>query len=182
MELDELKNRMATLEKVLDKSSSSAQINVKSETAQTKILKKYRDASVSAGVIAVMFAVWWILNVEPEAFPTYLKAFLVIYLSLSCLWYIFLYSRLKRVNVAQMVPSQLCKAVTSIKIMTITGEVVLCVGVMVFMSLFLINLLTVKPFAFWWCCATLVGAVVWGIWYIYSQYLKLFRDMSSVDE
>ena len=54
MQLDELKKNMSKLDKVLDKTGSDIKINVAaSETAQTKILKKFRQVMTNCAMLAV---------------------------------------------------------------------------------------------------------------------------------
>lgn len=57
MQLDELKKSMSTLEQVLTKTNSDIRINVSvSETAQSKILRKFRRSFTSCLILAVVFA------------------------------------------------------------------------------------------------------------------------------
>ena len=91
MQLDEFKKSMSLLDQVLSQTSADIRINVSaSQNAQTKILKKYRQAFTSCAVLAVVFVILWIGDVNPQALPTYIKAFLVTYLSLASAWYVFL--------------------------------------------------------------------------------------------
>ena len=61
MQLDEFKKSMSLLDQVLSQTSADIRINVSaSQNAQTKILKKYRQAFTSCAVLAVVFVILWI--------------------------------------------------------------------------------------------------------------------------
>jgi len=79
MQLDELKKSMSTLEQVLAKTNTEIKINVAvSETAQTKILKKFRQGAISCLILAVVFAASAIGGINPHSFPIGLKIYLVV--------------------------------------------------------------------------------------------------------
>lgn len=181
MQLDELKKSMSTLEQVLAKTSSDININVEaSETAQKKILKKYRQSFTATAVLAVVFAASWIGNVNPQAFPAHIRAFLVIYLVIATVWYVFMYLKLKRVDIGSLAPAKLFSATTTIRLLTLTGEIVLGIGLAVFFTLFLPNLLSVRPLAFWLCVAALALSCLWGICYLWPKYIRLFHDLNTI--
>lgn len=183
MQLDELKKSMSLLDQLLSKTNTDIKINVAaSETAQNKILKKYRKGFTSTAILAVVFTAMWIGDVNSVAFPDYLCAYLIIYLSVATLWYIFLYVRFKRVNVAQLAPRIVFAESTRIKIYTISGEAVSVICLAVFFTLFLPDLMAVNPFAFWLCVATLVcGLISTGIYFL-PRYIRLFNELNTIKE
>lgn len=183
MQIDELKKSMSLLDQLLSKTDTDIKINVAaSETAQNKILKKYRKGFTSTAILAVVFTLMWIGDVNSKAFPDYLRLYLIIYLSAATLWHIFLYVRFKRVNVSQLVPRKLFAETTRIKIYTISGEAVSMICLAVFFTLFLPDLMTVSPLAFWLCVATLVcGIISTGIYYL-PRYIRLFNELNTIKD
>lgn len=181
MQLDELKKSMSTLDRVLEKTSTDISINVTaSETAQAKILKKYRQSFLSTAILAIVFTLTGFGNADTSSFPTTLRVFLVVYLAVASIWYVFMYFKLKKINIAALAPARLFAATTTIRLLTLTGEIVLGIGLAVFFALFLSNLLNVNPFAFWACIATIAGAGVWGVAYMWPKYIRLFHDLNTI--
>lgn len=183
MQLDELKKSMSTLEQVLAKANSDIKINVSaSETAQTKLLKKFRQGSISCLILAIVFAAMAIGNLNPHSFPLSLKIYLVVYLALGAAWYIFMYLKLKKINFATLTPSKLFSKTANIKTMMLSGEVVFGMGIVVLFTLLLPNAWEFNRIGFWCVIATLVVAIIYGILHIWPQYIKLFRDLNSIKE
>jgi hypothetical protein len=183
MQLDEFKKSMSLLDQVLSQTSADIRINVSaSQNAQTKILKKYRQAFTSCAVLAVVFVLLWIGDVNPQALPTYIKAFLVTYLSLASAWYVFLYLKLKKVNISLLTPARLFSETTTVKLLTLYGEITLGVAAAVFFTLFLQNMLVSNLLAFWLCVVTLIASLVLSICFMWPRYIKLFRDLNTIKE
>lgn len=108
MKLNELKKSMSTLEQVLAKTNTDIKINVSaSKTAQTKILKEFRKAYTSLLLVAIIFVAAAIYNINPISFPLYLKIYLSSFLAIGTIWYIYLYRKLKSINIAVLSPKQL---------------------------------------------------------------------------
>ncbi|MDE7153396.1 MAG: hypothetical protein K2O00_02975 [Muribaculaceae bacterium] len=183
MKLDELKKNMTLLEHVLEKTDNEIKIDVKaSQTAQKSILKKYRKGILSNAILAVVFTFMLIGKVNQVAFPTYLLIYMISFLTVAAVWYSFLYIKFKRLNVSLLSPRKLFAEVTKIRIYTISGEAVSVVFLAVFFTLFLPNLITVNPLAFWLVVITLaVGLISTGIFYM-PKYIRLFNDLTTVKE
>lgn len=183
MQLDELKQSMSTLEQVLAKTNSEIKINVSaSETAQTKILKKFRQGFISCLSLAIVFAAMALGNINPKSFPSYLKIYLVVYLIIGAVWYIFMYLKLKSINIATLTPSKLFSKTANIRMLMLSGELVFVIGIVVFFTLLFPNAWAFNPIGFWAMIITLVGAVVYSILHYWPQYIKLFRDLNSIKE
>lgn len=183
MQLDELKKNMSTLEQILAMTNSDITIDVSaSENAQTKILKKYRQMFTATAVLAIVFTLSWIGNMNPPTFPVHIRAFLVIYLGIASLWYVYMYFRIKKINVSRLTPAKLFSETTSIKIYALSGEVVSGIALAVFFTLFLSNLNTISSLAFYLCITTLVLALILSLCYFWPKYFKLFRDLNAIKE
>ncbi len=108
MQLNELKKSMSTLEQVLAKTNTDIKINVSaSKTAQTKILKEFRKAYTS-----LLFSSYYIcgcgnLQHQSNLVSLYLKIYLSSFLAIGAIWYIYLYRKLKSINIAVSLPKQL---------------------------------------------------------------------------
>ena len=124
MKLNELKKSMSTLEQVLAKTNTDIKINVSaSKTAQTKILKEFRKAYTSLLLVAIIFVAAAIYNINPISFPLYLKIYLSSFLAIGAIWYIYLYRKLKSINIAVLSPKQLFSKTATIKLLTLAGEI-----------------------------------------------------------
>lgn len=183
MQLDELKKSMTTLEQVLAKTNSEIRIDVAaSETAKSKILRKFRQGFISCLILAIVFSAAILGNINPKSFPTYLKIYLVVYLIIGAAWYIFMYLKLKSINIADLTPSKLFSKTANIRMLMLSGEVVFVIGIAVFFTLLFPQAWVFNPIGFWAMVITLVGAVVYSILHYWPQYIKLFRDLNSIEE
>lgn len=183
MQLDELKKSMSTLEQVLAKTNSDIRINVlTAQTAKSRILKKFREGFVSCIIIAIVFTAMALGNIETQSFPNYLKIGMAVCLAVGAIWYNLMYSRLNRIDVASLPPAALFTQTAQIKLMMISGEVFFMVCLAIFFTLLFQSFWIYNQIGFWAMAATLLFAVVYGIVYMWPQYLKLFRDLNSIKE
>lgn len=183
MGLDDLKKNMSTLEQILAMTETDIKINVSvSETAKTKILKKFRQVATQCAIIAFVFTCLWIGNVTPDKLPNVYKAFISIMCAAASLWYIFLSSKLKKIDVASLTPAKLFSATKTIKILILSGEIVSLIALTVFFTMLLSKMVTLNLLAFYFIIATLCIGLALSLTYYLPQYLKLFRDLNSIKE
>lgn len=183
MQLDELKKSMSTLEQVLAKTNSDIKIDVStSQTAKTKILRKFRQGFVSCIILAIVFAAMALGDIASQSFPNYLKIGMAVCLAVGAIWYIFIYSRLNRIDVAALPPADLFSKTAYIKLMMISGEIFFIVCLVVFFTLLFQSFWNYNQRGFWAMVATLLFAVIYGIVHVWPQYIRLFRDLSSIKE
>lgn len=183
MQLEELKKSMTVLDQVLAKTNSDIKINVStSQTAKTKILKKFRQGFVSCIIIAIVFTAMALGNIETQSFPNYLKIGMAVCLAVGAIWYIFMYSKLSRIDVAALTPANLFAKTANIKLMMISVEVFFIICLTVFFTLLFQSFWSYNQAGFWAMAATLLFAIVYGIVHIWPQYIKLFRDMNSIKD
>lgn len=181
MKLDELKESMSTLDQILAKTNSEIKINVSiAQMAKKQILKKFRQGFVSCGILAVVFTAMALGNINPDSFPLYLKIYLVVYLMAAAGWYMFMYFKLKSINIAVLTPGKLISKTANLKMLTLSGEVFFCMGIVVLFTLLLPNAWDFNRAGFWFVIVTLVFAIVYGIVHVWPQYVKLFRDLNSI--
>lgn len=108
MQLDELKKSMSTLEQVLAKTNTDIKINVSaSETAQTKILKKFRQGFTSCLILAIVFAAMALGNLNPYSFPYRLK-YISWYICYSAQRGTFLCILNSKASILQPLPQAIC--------------------------------------------------------------------------
>lgn len=183
MQIEDLKKNMSLLEHVLAKTDTDIRINVAaSETAQKKILKRYRQGFISCGILSVVFILSWVGKGIFQSFQPYQRGFLSVYLTMGAVWYIFLYITLKRINVSQLTPSSLFIKTTRLKIYTFSGEAISVIGLAVFFTLFLSDLITVSPLAFWLCVITLAVGFIRSAVYFLPKYIELYNRLNTVAE
>ena len=183
MQIEELKKNMSLLEHVLAKTDIDIKINVAaSETAQKKILKRYRHGFISCAVLAVVFIIAWIGKGVFQSFQPYQRGFLAIYLTMAAIWYIFLYITLKRINVSQLTPSRLFVKTPRLKNYTLSWEAVSVIGLAEFITLFLSDLITISPLAFWLCVITLAVGFIRSAVYFLPKYIELYNRLNTVAE
>lgn len=183
MKLNELKKSMSTLEQVLAKTNTDIKINVSaSKTAQTKILKEFRKAYTSLLLVAIIFVAAAIYNINPISFPLYLKIYLSSFLAIGAIWYIYLYRKLKSINIAVLSPKQLFSKTATIKLLTLAGEIFIGMCLVSFFALLLPSVWTFHRVGFWIMTIGLILGIVYSIFHYWPQYVKLFRDLNSIKE
>lgn len=183
MQLDELRKSMSTLEQVLAKTNTDIKINLSvAQTAQTKLLNKFRQEFTVLLILAVIFAAAAIGNVNPLSFPLYLKIYLSSLLAVGAIWYIYLYRKLKGINIATLAPSQLFSGTANIKLLTLSGEIFFGAGFVVLFTLLFPNAWHYNRVAFWAMAVALLIVIIYSIVHYYPKYIKLFRDLNSIKE
>lgn len=183
MQLNELKRNMSVLEQVLAKTSADIEINLSaSESAQKKILRKYRQSFTNSLILAAVFSCLLMGNVSPEKLPNFYKIFIVILSLLAAGWYIFLFMRLKKINIARLSPTKLFSEMTTIKILTLSGEVFFGLVLTVFFMLLLSYMLDNNPLAFRLTVGLLIFALAGSVLYAWPRYIKLFGDLTTIKE
>lgn len=183
MQLDELKRNMSVLEQVLARTSANIEINISaSESAQSKILQKYRQSFTNSLILAAVFSCLLVGNVSPEKLPNFYKIFIVILSLLAAGWYIFLFMRLKKINIAGLPPTKLFSEMTTIKILTLSGEVFFGLALAVFFTLLLSYMLDSNPFVFGLTVGFLIVVLAGSILYAWPRYIKLFGDLTTIKE
>lgn len=181
MQLEELKKNMSVLDLVLAKTSSDIKVNIAaSETAQHKILKKYRQAFMSNLVLAVVFSCLWIGNVDPVKLLNMYKAYIAVMCAAASAWYLFLFMRLRKVEISLLTPKSLFSETTKIKILTLSGEVFFGLLLTVFFTLFLSEMFVTNQLVFVLIVGLLSVSLVWSVVYVWPRYIKLFRDLNSI--
>lgn len=181
MQLDELKKSMSTLDQVLAKTNTDIKINVSaSETAKSKILKKFRQGYTSCLILAVVFTASLIGNINPESFPSYLKIYLVVYLLLGAIWYIFMHRKLRAIDIAELTPAKLVSKTSTIKLLALSGEVFFIIGLAVLFTLLFPNAWEHNRFRFWAMAITLVAVLIYSVLHYWPKYIKLFSDLNSI--
>lgn len=181
MDLNELKKSMSTLDQVLAKTNSEIKINVSaSETAKTKILKKFRQGYTSCLILAVVFTASLIGNINPESFPSYLKIYLVVYLLLGAIWYFFMHRKLRAINIAELTPAKLVSKTSTIKLLALSGEVFFIIGLAVLFTLLFPNAWEYNRLGFWAMAITLGAVLIYSVLHYWPKYIKLFSDLNSI--
>lgn len=183
MQLDELKKSMSTLEQVLAKTDTEIKINISaSETAQTKILKKFRQGFIGCLILAAVFAAAAIGGINPHSFPVTLKIYLVVYLLFGTIWYIFMYIKLRNINIAALPPAELFSRTATLRLLVLSGEIVFGIGIVILLTLLLPNAWAYNRTSFWAMAAGLVAAVIFSVVHYWPQYIRLFRELDSIKE
>ncbi len=183
MQLNELKKSMSTLEQVLAKTNTDIRINVSaSETAQKKILRKFRQGFISCLILAAVFAAGAIGGINPQSFPLSQKIYLVIYLLLGAVWYGFMYRKLRNINIAALPPAKLFSKTANIKMLMLSGEIFFVIGIVILFTMLFPTAWAFNRIGFWAMVITLAGALIFSVVHYWPQYVKLFRDLNSIKE
>lgn len=183
MQLDELKKSMSTLDQILAKTNSDIKINVSaSETAKTKILRKFRQSFTSCLILAVVFAAMIAGNINPYSFPVHLKIYIIVYMLLAAIWSMFMYRKLSKINIATLPPAKLFSKTANIKMLVLTGEIVFGIGIVILFTLLFPQAWANNRIGFWAMIATLIAAIIFSVLHYWPQYIKLFRDLNSIKE
>lgn len=177
MELDELKRRMSKLDEVLSTKNSDIKIDVAaSETAQAKLLGKFRKFSLSCLILAVVYSAMIAGGISPKRFSIGLNIGFVAYLLIGSIWYGFMYFKLKKIRIATLTPAKLFSKTANIRKLMISGELFFGIGILL---LIFILYRYINPDVLWYM------AVAFVIWLINSvrywpKYIKLFRELTGV--
>ena len=183
MQLDELKKTMSTLEQVLAKTNADIKIDVAaSETAQSKILRKFKQAAIVLIIVAGIMIAATIANLNVESFPNSMKIYLTAILVIASIWFGWMYSRVKRINVTSLAPAILFAKTAKLKLSLIVGEVCLIVALAVFFALCLPYTWEFNRLGFWLVIIALPIAVGYDIFRLWPGYIKLFRELNSIAE
>ena len=183
MQRDELKSNMSVLNRVLTHTSIDIQIDKKiSESAQSKLIRKFRQAATSSFIIACVFFCMWVGNVNTVKLPIIYKAYISIMCLTSSAWYLYIYRRLRRVNVAGMTPATFICETSKIKLLTLTGEIVFGLALTVFFTLLISFFLNYNILAFRLTVGLLTIVLVFSFIYTWPRYVKLFNDLNSIKE
>ena len=181
MQHDELKKSMSTLEQILAKTNADIKIDVTaSETAKAKILDKYRNSSNSCIIIALVLLAMIFGGFNPRSLPVELKIYLIIYLSIAAAWYRFLSFKLRDIDIATLSPARLFAKTGTLRLLTLSGEIVLFVGLAVLYTLLIPKLWMYSTFGFWGTIIFLAIGVTVCICYYVPRYVKLFRELNSI--
>jgi len=181
MNLDELKKSMSTLDDVLaEKSSEEINFNIATcDTAQKRIMKKFRQGATSCAIIGVVFLIAWNAGLGNDAFPLAYKLFLGAFLVISAIWYTFLYFKIKKINIVVSTPMQTMKQVASLRLYALTGEIVLGMVVVVFFTLFLSNLWVVGQYRFWIVITAIVVFIVLWVTVYLPRTIRDFKNLTA---
>ena len=96
--------------------------------------------------------------------------------------YIYLYRKLKSINIAVLSPKQLFSKTATIKLLTLAGEIFIGMCLVSFFALLLPSVWTFHRIGFWIMTIGLILGIVYSIFHYWPQYVKLFRDLNSIKE
>ena len=176
MRLDELKQRMSELDRVLDKTNSTENINMSAfKTAQSRLLGKIRKMAVSSFVYAAILAVFIALGL-PRSISFQIKVLFEVFLLLYGTWYSILHFRLHRIDIAVLSPATLLAKTARLRLMMISGEVFFIVGIVsliVYATIYdpeIVDMIIVSS----------AVSIIICIKHYWPQYFRLIRDLNSV--
>lgn len=183
MQLDELKKSMSTLEQVLAKTNTEITIDVSAATtAQNKLFRTYLKAFISLIILAAIFTAATIANVNVESFPNSMKLYLVALLTVSAVWYGYMSLRVKRISIPTLSPAALFSHTAKLRLLFMAGEVFLTVGIAVFFSLTLQYAWSFNRLGFWLVVIAIPVAVAFELLHICPSYIRLFRELNSINK
>ncbi len=183
MNLDELKKSMSTLDDVLaQKSGDPINFETKTcDTAQKKIMRMYRNGAIICGLFIPFFLIAWHSGLGNDAFPLSYKIFLESFLFIAAIWYAFLYSKTKKINILVSTPMQTMKEVASLRLYALTGEIVLGMAMAVFFTLFLSNLWVVGPYRFWIVLTATVIFLILLVTIFLPRTIQNFKNLTAME-
>lgn len=174
---------MSTLDQVLAKTNADIQINVSvSETAKNRLLKKLRSNITLYLILALVFIATTVGGINQLSFPSGEKIYLVVILLFASAWNIFIYQRLRKIDIATLLPAILFSKTTDIKRLMLSGAVFFGINIAIFFTLLLPTAWTFNRFGFWAMIVGLIVAIIHSVASYYPKYIKLFRDLNSIKE
>ncbi len=182
MNLDDLKKSMATLDDVLAKKSSDS-ITLNTETctsAQSRIVKQYRNNILSSGIIAFVFIILWLNGNDQPSFPVAMKGFLGVFMAVTAIVYAILYRLTKNIRVTSASPMAVMKQVSTLRLCTLISEIFFAIVLAVFFTLFLSNLWALGSYTFWLVAGALsVCLIIAAI--MLPKKIRDFNDLTALD-
>lgn len=177
MSPEELKKRMASLDKVLDQTKSEIKIDVaSSKTAQSEILRGYRNGIMGGLIFVLVYVAMMIAGITPSSFPTGLNITLVTFMFLSSCLYAVQYHFLKKIDIATIKPAELIRKTSRFRNIAFSTNV--CFLIIMVILLFW-QARGNGNVVFYLAVSTTVATVM----YIRQQLpkeRKLFREMNSL--
>ena len=181
MELRNLKKDMNILEQVLAKSNEEITIDLSaSETAQSKLAKVFQQNLRNCFLASIIPIVLLLSVLNTSSFPLYLKIFLLIYLLLGGAWYGYLWNTTRKISITTLTPVSLLSVTSKLKLYTLAGEIFFIVGLTVFFSLFLSNLLDFSPLSSGLVIGTLLLGITFTLTYYVPKLMRIFNEMESL--
>ena len=182
MNLDELKKSMSTLDDVLaEKSGENIDFNSAAcNSAQKRVAKQYRKNIQMCTVLVVVFIVLWLSGIDNPTFPVAMKGFLGIYMAVAAMMYAVLYRMIKKIQITSETPMMVMKQVSSLRLYTLTTEIVLAIVLAVFFTIFLGNLWTLGSYTFWLVSGALLVSVIIGA-IMLPKKIKDFRELTATN-
>ncbi len=183
MNLDELKQSMSTLDEVLAQKNGGAITldTTTCKTAQKKIMNQFRKGAFSCTLLGIVLLIAWNAGLGKDAFPISYKLYLMVFLGVAAVWYGFLYFKTKKINIALATPMQTMKKVASLRLFTLTGEIVLGLAMAVFFTLFLSNLWVVGQYRFWIIIAAIAIFLVLLVSVILPRSIRNFNNLTATE-
>lgn len=182
MNLDELKKSMSTLDDLLAEKSGDA-INLNAATctsAQSRVAKQYRKNIQMCSVLAVVFITLWISGTDDRSFPVAMKGFLGIYMAVAAITYWVLYRLIKKIQVVSSAPMTVMKQVASLRLYTLSAEILFAIILTVFFTIFLSNLWTLGTYTFWIVAGALLVNIIIAATML-PKKIKDFRELTAID-
>ncbi len=182
MNLDQLKDSMSTLDEMLaQKGYNTIRLNTSTcNTAQKKIMKRYSQGALASLLIGAIFILQWQAGLGVDKFPFHLRIFLIIFLAISAVWYLFLYSKTKKINIFVSTPMQTVRQVASLRRYALVAEITLALAMTVFFTLFLSNLWNIKAASFWVIIAFLAIEVILFLAVFLPHIIRDFSNLTSM--
>ncbi|MCM1077157.1 MAG: hypothetical protein NC411_07350 [Bacteroides sp.] len=174
---------MLTLDDVLaQKSNEPIKLNTATcDTAQKKIMRKYRQGALSTLIFAVVFPCAWQSGFGNDAFTPGIKIFFIAFLLVATMWYGYLYLKTKKINIAVDTPVQTMKQVASLRFCALTGEIVLGMTVAIFFTLFLSNLWIVGQYRFWIVLSAIVVFIILLTTVYLPRTIRDFKNLTALE-
>ncbi|MCH5235365.1 MAG: hypothetical protein J1E16_08710, partial [Muribaculaceae bacterium] len=110
----------------------------------------------------------------------YLKIFLLVYLLLGGAWYGFLWNITKKISITTLTPVSLLSVTSKLKLYTLAGEIFFIIGLTIFFSLFLSNLLYFSPLSFGLVIATLLFGITFTLTFYVPKLKRIFNEMEAI--
>ena len=93
---------------------------------------------------------------------------------------VFLYRRLKSIDIAALAPAKLISITSTLKLLALSGEVFFGIGIAVLFALLIPDIWAFNRIGFWAVIVALVFAIIYSIVHLWPQYIKLFRDLNTL--
>lgn len=183
MDIEELKKNMSLIDKLLERTNTTVQIDIQRvRNAKSKLEKKFCDAIKINSILCVIFLVMR-LNAGNDTNVTFpYRTVIPILTFIGSLWYLYLYQTVKKIDIYGLTPKSLFSKISNLKLKLFSGEIAVTITLVVIFTLFLPQIYHKSLLGFCFCIFTIIAAIAISLFIYIPRYKKIFNDFTVLQD